>query len=300
MIDCQYPNLLTPPHTLMDIFHDPQALQRHALAQHREQRPALTIGLVPTMGALHEGHLTLLREARSAVGLLVASIFVNPTQFGPNEDLAAYPRDFDGDRDRCAAEGVDVLFFPTVDTMYPSGFQTRVQVEGWNSRLCGAGRPTHFDGVTTVVLKLFNIVQPDVAFFGWKDAQQFIILRKMVQDLNVPVQMQGIETVREPDGLAMSSRNAYLSARERAQAPVLRRALVAARERALSAPETPASELERDIRDRIGAESDGQVEYVEIVSTADLAPAETFGPGVMIALAARFGRARLIDNIRID
>ncbi len=242
----------------------------------------------------------LMREARPHVDILVVSVFVNPTQFGPHEDLDAYPRDYEGDRQLCEGEGVDWMFYPTPATMYPEGHRTVVRVEEWGGVLCGASRPTHFQGVTTVVAKLFQIVQPTAAYFGWKDAQQFLILRRMVADLNMPVQMVGVETVRESDGLAMSSRNAYLSGKERIEAPVLRRALIGARERALMDPTVTASELKRDIVAVIETESSAQVDYVEIVSMETLLPVSRLESGCLIALAAFFGKARLIDNIRID
>jgi len=280
----------------MTIFRTPQEMQA---AARRARAEGKTIGFVPTMGALHDGHLTLMREARTRVDILAVSIFVNPTQFGPNEDLTAYPRDFEGDERKCAGAGVDWLFYPTPESMYPNGYRTYVTVEDWGNVLCGRSRPTHFRGVTTVVLKLFHIVLPASAYFGWKDAQQFLILRKMVKDLNLDVEMVGVETVREADGLAMSSRNVYLTPQERREAPVLRRALLAARQRALQGP-YDAPQAVQDIRDMIGRESHGQIDYVECVSMTDLSPARRLEPGTLVALAVRFGRARLIDNIRIE
>ena len=281
----------------MRIFSDPKEVQQAALEARAEGR---VLGLVPTMGALHEGHLTLMREARPRVDVLAVSVFVNPKQFGPDEDLAAYPRDIEGDRRKCASAGVDWIFHPTPEQMYPEGCRTYVEVEDWGRKLCGASRPEHFRGVTTVVLKFFNLVQPNAAFFGWKDAQQFLILRKMVEDLNLPVEMVGVETVRETDGLAMSSRNVYLTERERGEAPVLYRALVAARERAYQDPGVTASELRRLIADTVASESTAKIDYIEIVSMNRLEPVDRVGPGTLIALAARFGKARLIDNVRIE
>lgn len=244
-----------------------------------------------------------MREARPHVDILAVSIFVNPMQFAPSEDLARYPRDFEGDERKCAGEGVDWIFYPTPESMYPEGFRTNVTVEEWGQVLCGVSRPTHFRGVTTVVLKLFSIVQPTRAYFGWKDAQQFLILRKMVEDLNLPIEMAGVETIREPDGLAMSSRNVYLTPQQRRESPVLRRALVAARERVAQAPGAPTVEVRDGIARMITQESSSVIDYVEIVSMKDLKPADPaqrVGLGSLIALAVRFGQTRLIDNIRIE
>lgn len=281
----------------MRVFESPTDLQQTALEARAKGR---TIGFVPTMGALHEGHLTLMREARPDCDILVVSVFVNPTQFGPNEDLDAYPRDFDGDRAMCESVGVDWMFYPTPEMMYPDGYLTYVDVEQLGETLCGASRPVHFRGVTTVVLKLINIVQPSRAYFGWKDAQQFLILRKMIADLDMPVEMIGVETVRESDGLAMSSRNAYLTADERREAPVLRRALITARERALSEVGITAEELRATIANIIAAESSGTVDYIGVVSIDTLQPVERVEDNTLIALAVHFGNARLIDNIRIE
>lgn len=280
----------------MQIFHEPKVLQDAALDARSEGR---TLALVPTMGALHEGHLNLIRTARAMADLVATSVFVNPTQFGPNEDLDAYPRDFKGDSEKCRAEGVDWLFFPRADEMYPPGHRTFVEVEGWGEVLCGQSRPTHFRGVATVVLKLFGLAQPTHAVFGWKDAQQFLILRKMAEDLNLPVRMIGVETTREPDGLAMSSRNAYLTEQERREAPSLYRALRAANDLANRVPGTPAPEIKAWIRERIESETSAKIDYVDIVSMRTLAPVERVEPGCLIALAAQFGRARLIDNVRV-
>jgi pantoate--beta-alanine ligase len=191
------------------IIHHELAGLRAALLQGRG--PAKILAFVPTMGFLHDGHAALMRAARSMADALVVSVFVNPTQFGPTEDLAAYPRDSEGDSRVCEAEGVDHLFMPSVATVYPEGFQTSVHVAGLTEGMCGAHRPGHFDGVTTVVTKLFNMVQPDVAVFGEKDFQQLAVIQKMVADLNMPIEIVGVPTVREPDGLALSSRNKYLT-----------------------------------------------------------------------------------------
>ncbi|MCX7046460.1 MAG: pantoate--beta-alanine ligase [Candidatus Sumerlaeota bacterium] len=283
---------------MIKVFPSAREMQAAALGARGEGR---TIGFVPTMGALHEGHLTLMRQARAETDLVAVSTFVNPLQFGPKEDLAAYPRDFEGDERMCAGEKVDWLFYPTPAEMYPAGYRTYVNVEELGDVLCGRSRPGHFRGVATVVLKLFNIVQPSRAYFGWKDAQQFLILRRMVEDLNLPLEMIGVETVREADGLAMSSRNRYLTPQERAEAPVLRRALVMARERALGAVSPlSAAELRDEMARMIRSESSGETDYIEFVSMKDLKPAARVETGTLIALAVRFGKARLIDNIRIE
>jgi pantoate--beta-alanine ligase len=265
---------------------------REALQPARQE--AQTIALVPTMGAFHDGHLSLMRAARSAADVVVVSLFVNPAQFGPNEDLAAYPRDFDRDRDLAAAEGVDILFAPTVDEVYPDGFDARVQVGGISGPLEGEARPGHFDGVTTVVTKLFNMVGPDVAWFGQKDAQQALIIRKLVRDLNMPVEISVAPTVREPDGLAMSSRNAYLSPDERLRAAALSRALAAA-ERAVAEGRLDAADVLAAARGELDAAAI-EPEYLELRSADDLSPAERVNGNTLLAVAARVGRARLIDN----
>jgi pantoate--beta-alanine ligase len=262
-----------------------------------ERRAARTIGLVPTMGYFHEGHLSLMRRARAECDVLVVSLFVNPRQFAAGEDLAAYPRDEERDARLAEAEGVDVLFAPPVDELYPEGFDTTISVGSLTSVLCGdpARRgPQHFAGVTTVVTKLFNIVQPDVAYFGQKDAQQALVIRKLVRDLDIPVRIAVAPTVRDPDGLAMSSRNAYLSPAERERALGLSRALRAAEERVaqgeLSAEEVLAAaraELER---------AGGEPEYLELRSMRDLSPVERVNGSTLLAVAAQVGRARLIDN----
>ncbi|ACA58669.1 pantoate--beta-alanine ligase [Candidatus Desulforudis audaxviator] len=253
------------------------------------------IALVPTMGYFHEGHLTLMREARRRFPYVVVSIFVNPIQFGPNEDLEAYPRNLERDLRLAREAGVTAVFVPGTDEMYPDQSCTFVQVDGISGVLCGRSRPGHFRGVATVVAKLFNIVRPDAAFFGWKDAQQVLVVRRLVRDLNLDVEIIAVPTVREPDGLAMSSRNTYLSPAERRAATVLYRSLLAAREAVLSGEGLPA------VRDRlaaaIAAEPAAGLEYAEILALPGLtAP----GPGdreLLLAVAARFGRARLIDNV---
>jgi pantoate--beta-alanine ligase len=254
-----------------------------------------SVGLVPTMGYLHEGHLSLVREARRRDDRVVATIFVNPTQFAPNEDLARYPRDEARDLALLEAEAVDAVFAPTVDEMYTEGFSTFVTVEGITQRLEGASRPTHFRGVTTVVLKLFNIVQPDRAYFGQKDAQQLAVIRRMARDLDVPVQIVGMPTVREADGLAMSSRNAYLTPEERAAAPVLSRALAQAAQM-VARGVRDANEIRGCVEATIRAEPLASVDYVSIAAAGTLEELERIDGPALLSLAVRFGATRLIDN----
>jgi pantoate--beta-alanine ligase len=254
------------------------------------------IGLVPTMGALHEGHLSLIRRAREASDVVVVSLFVNPAQFDAGEDLDTYPRDEARDAALAADLGADFLFAPSVEEVYPDGFATTVGVAGLTEVLEGAARgPEHFRAVTTVVAKLFNIVGPDIAFFGQKDAQQALVIERMVRDLDFPVEIEVCPTVRERDGLAMSSRNAYLDAGERERALTLRRALDAA-EAAVAGGERDAARVAAAARaamERLGV----RPEYLEIVSTHDLSPVAAIEDEALVAIAARVGRARLIDNI---
>ncbi|MDP8236931.1 MAG: pantoate--beta-alanine ligase [Candidatus Erginobacter occultus] len=254
------------------------------------------IALVPTMGFLHEGHLSLIRAARKAGDVLVVSIFVNPAQFGPAEDLDSYPRNLDRDLKLCAGEGTDIVFNPAGGDIYPEGYSTWVEETDLSRGLCGAARPGHFRGVTTVVLKLFNIVGPNIAFFGRKDYQQFKVIEKMVRDLDLPVEIVGLPTVREPDGLAMSSRNSYLSNRERKEALCLRRALLQAREM-LAAGETSAAAVRREMEKLIGREPDARIDYLEFRDPETLKPRETLRPGDLAAGAVFINRIRLIDNL---
>ena len=267
---------------------------RHAVREARAR--GATIGLVPTMGAFHAGHLSLLRAARAQTGFVVVSLFVNPVQFNDPADLAAYPRDEARDAAMAAAEGVDVLFAPTADTVFPDGFATRVTVARLSEPLCGSLRgPEHFQGVATVVTKLFNIVTPDAAFFGQKDAQQTMIVRRLVSDLDLPVHVEVCPTVRESDGLAMSSRNVRLGAEERVQALALRHGLDVAEAAIRSGGRdgTRIAELARAaMRDR-GVEA----EYFEIVSTGSLRPVTPLIGEILIAVAAHVGSVRLIDNV---
>lgn len=264
------------------------------------RRHGATIGFVPTMGYLHEGHLSLIDSARSAgADFIVASIFVNPLQFGPNEDLSRYPRDEARDSAMLASRGLDLLFLPSVGTMYPPGSQTTVSVSGVAAPLEGARRPGHFAGVATVVAKLFNIVQPDIAAFGRKDAQQCAVVDRMVRDLDLPIRLVFGETVREHDGLAMSSRNSYLSAEERTKAPALYRALRAGEE-ALRHGVASVEAIEQLMRS-IAAETSGvDVDYFAVVDPVTFEPPLDFDRDVLLAGALRIGRTRLIDNLLLS
>jgi pantoate--beta-alanine ligase len=250
------------------------------------------LGLVPTMGALHEGHLSLIRRAQSECGAVVASIFVNPLQFGPSEDLAKYPRTFDDDCRQLAAEGVAVLFAPTAAGMYPAGAVTKITVDGIGDRLDGASRPGHFTGVATVVAKLFHVVQPHRAYFGQKDAAQLAVLRQMVRDLNFDLEVIGCPIVRDADGLALSSRNRYLSPAERVQALALHRALLHIRQSIA----TGERQSERLIQQGIQELGPVRVDYLSAVDAQTLLPVDTVEPGTLVAVAAWVGQTRLIDN----
>ncbi len=275
-------------------------------ARHASQR----LGFVPTMGALHEGHLSLVRAARANCDIVAASIFVNPTQFGPTEDLANYPRSFERDCELLEREGVSMLFAPSVEEMYPTAADKSVRptsvswvtVEGLSEKLDGRSRPGHFRGVTTVVSKLFHIVEPDAAFFGQKDAAQVAILRRMVRDLNLPVAIVVCPIVREPDGLAMSSRNAYLDSTQRKQALVLRRSLQRVQELA-NAGERNASALVAAARQIFAEENSEEnsvrLDYFEIVDPDTLDPVDNISAGALVAVAAYVGSTRLIDNMTV-
>ena len=254
-----------------------------------------SIALVPTMGYFHKGHLCLMRRARELASRAVVSLFVNPIQFGPKEDLSRYPRDFHRDAASADREGVDVLFAPEAAAMYPEGSQTRVTVSGLTSGLCGASRPGHFEGVTTVVAKLFHLVKPNVAVFGQKDFQQLAVIRRMTADLNWDIEIVGHPIVREADGLAMSSRNVYLSSGERHSALALSRAIRHARQRVRAGLDDVAMLL-HEVREIVTATPGVAVEYIECVDATTLAPCTTLAPGVVLALAARVGATRLIDN----
>ena len=273
-------------------------------ASRATRRAGKRLGLVPTMGALHEGHLSLVRAARRASDVVSASIFVNPTQFGPNEDLARYPRSFERDCKLLENEGGDLVFAPTVEEMYPSSRDgsvrpasvTWVTVEGLSNKLDGRSRPGHFRGVTTVVSKLLHIVEPDAAFFGQKDAAQVAVVRRMVQDLNLPVEIVICPIVREPDGLAMSSRNAYLDPKQRQQALVLHRALARVQHMA-ERGELGATKLAAAGRQEIASEPAVRLDYFELVDPDTLDPVADASRGALVAVAAYVGSTRLIDNI---
>lgn len=254
------------------------------------------IGFVATMGALHDGHLSLVRAAKAQADVVVASIFVNPTQFGPNEDFSRYPRTFESDCQMLNKEGVDLLFAPSVEDMYPTGAVTYVTVEDLSERLCGKSRPGHFRGVTTVVSKLFNIIGPDLAFFGQKDAAQAAIIRRMVRDLNFPVEVVVSPIVREPDGLAMSSRNAYLDAGQRKSALVLSRALSRVKAAFDKGEQTSAKLIDVGIR-VLKSKPGAQLDYLEIVNPETLEPVEFVRGSALVAVAAFVGTTRLIDNV---
>jgi len=270
---------------------------REAVAQARARGE--TVGLVPTMGALHEGHLSLVRRARQENGFLVVSIFVNPTQFGPHEDLETYPRNLERDLELCGQAGVDLVFAPTPETMYPDPYSTWVEVEGLTAGLCGRSRPGHFRGVCTVVAKLFNICQPDQAYFGEKDAQQLAVVQRMTRDLNFPIRIVPCPTVREADGLAMSSRNQRLTPEGRAQAPVLYRALEMGR-RLVEAGERRVEVLKQAMTAILAEAPLAELDYLEVVRADDLAPVDLVAGECLIAVAARFGDVRLIDNVRVS
>lgn len=258
-----------------------------------------SIGVVPTMGYLHEGHLTLMRRARLEQGMVIATLFVNPLQFGPQEDYEAYPRDLDRDATMAESTGIDVLFAPAVDEMYPSGkgkTLTHVDVDTITTTLCGASRPGHFRGVATVVTKLFNITEADTAYFGQKDAQQVAVLRQMVKDLNVNVKIVAVPIVREADGLAMSSRNQFLNPSERQAALVLFRSLARA-EKMLADGERNSSVILAQMNEMVRQEPLAQIDYISIVNTRTLESVPLISGDVLIAMAVRFGKTRLIDNL---
>lgn len=263
------------------------------------RRQGQAVGLVPTMGALHEGHMSLVRAAKAQTDYVAVSLFVNPLQFGPNEDLAKYPRTLERDRDLLEQAGVDLLFAPSNAEMYPRGAATFVDVEGLNERLDGQSRPGHFRGVTTVVSKLFHIIEPERAFFGQKDAAQVAIIRRMVRDLNLPVEIVVCPIVREPDGLAMSSRNAYLNPEQRRQALVLSRA-VRRVEELFGHGEQDAAKLEVAGREVVAEEPGVRLDYLAIVDPDSLESVNPAAPGALVAVAAYVGTTRLIDNMILN
>jgi len=262
------------------------------------QREGTRLGFVATMGALHEGHLSLVRAAKATCDVVAASIFVNPAQFGPSEDLTKYPRTFDRDRQLLEREGVELLIAPSVEEMYPTGTVTWVDVEGLSDKLDGRSRPGHFRGVATVVAKLFHAVEPDAAFFGQKDAAQLAIIRRMVRDLNFPVEIVACPIVREADGLAMSSRNAYLDPQQRRQALVLYRSLLRVR-KLWEGGESSAAKLVAAGCEEVAGEKSVRLDYFEIVDADSLDPVETVRQGALVPVAAVVGTTRLIDNIQL-
>ncbi|MGI6492706.1 MAG: pantoate--beta-alanine ligase [Peptococcaceae bacterium] len=280
----------------MQIFHtisEARAFVR--LARERKQ----VIGLVTTMGYLHEGHLELMRRAKSQCDLVIASIFVNPTQFGPNEDFAQYPRDLERDAAMAEEAGVAAIFNPPVEEMYPPNFCTYVDVEQLTNKLCGLSRPGHFRGVATVVTKLFNIIRPDYAYFGQKDAQQALVIKRMVRDLNMGLEVVVVPTVREPDGLALSSRNVFLAPDQRLAALSLSRSLEHARQ-LVEAGERDAAKIRQAVIDMIAAEPLAAIDYVELYTYPDLEPIQRLEGATLLALAVKIGQTRLIDNIILE
>jgi pantoate--beta-alanine ligase len=277
----------------MQVISDPQQMQQIALA---EKRAGRRVVLVPTMGYLHAGHLSLLQEGRQRGDFLVLSLFVNPTQFGPREDLSTYPRDLEADLAMARAAGVDAVWTPTPAEVYPAGYATWVAVEGGlTTTLCGASRPGHFRGVTTVVCKLFNVIQPDVALFGAKDFQQLAVIRQMVRDLNFPIEIVGMPIVREADGLALSSRNVYLSPDQRRQALVLSQGLTAAQQLA-AAGERDGATILATLRRLIAAQPDARIDYLQICHQGTLQEQSRVDADSVLLLAVYIGQTRLIDN----
>lgn len=281
----------------MEVIKRTAEMQEISLRLKREGR---IIGLVPTMGYLHDGHLSLIKKARRENDIVIMSNFVNPLQFGPKEDFATYPRDLDRDNKSAESVGVDYVFAPANEEMYPQGYDTYVEVKGpITEKMCGKSRPGHFKGVTTVVLKLFLITQPDRAYFGQKDAQQAIVIRKMVTDLNVPVKIITCPIIREEDGLALSSRNTYLSSEERLQALALPRALSAGRDMIMKG-ETDPQKVRLHIKQMLESSPGIRVDYVEVVDGDDLSDLSVIKGKVLLAAAVYVGKTRLIDNIDLE
>lgn len=279
----------------MKVFHKIKDL-RDELKSLRNDK---TIGFVPTMGYLHEGHVTILKEARKKNDLVVLSIFVNPTQFGPNEDFDRYPRDFERDEKIAINAGVDYLFYPTVEEMYPNELKSTMKITKRVDVLCGEKRPGHFDGVALVVTKLFNIVGPDDVYFGLKDAQQVAVIEGLIEDYNIPVTLNAVATVREEDGLAKSSRNIYLTEKERLEAPFLYKSLQKAVED-INNGEHNVERLIEKIAQNIQKETSGIIDYISIYSYPNLEKINTIKGKIIIAIAVKFSNARLIDNIIVD
>ncbi|MDQ0205950.1 pantoate--beta-alanine ligase [Alkalicoccobacillus murimartini] len=278
--------------------HQIQTIAQIQAVLANERSLGRSIGFVPTMGALHEGHLSLIEQARKDHDVVVVSIFVNPLQFGEGEDFETYPRDIHKDQETCQEAGVDYVFYPSVEEMYPDVASVELKVVQGVDVLCGKSRPGHFDGMATVVLKLFHIIQPDTAYFGQKDAQQVAVVKQMVKTLAVPVSIHACPTVRESDGLAKSSRNVYLTAEERKQAPMLYQSLLDVKPLALSGAQR--DELISFVRDRISTISSGEIDYVDVLSYPKLEAEASLSGTIIIALAYQFSRARLIDHILIE
>ena len=280
----------------MEIIKSPIIMQQKI----RELKKDKKIGFVPTMGALHDGHLTLVRKSKEENNITVVSIFVNPKQFGPNEDFASYPRTFESDKEKLEKEGVDFLFYPDVNDMYPEDYSTSVEVTSdITKKLCGRKRPGHFKGVTTVVAKLFNIVLPENAYFGLKDYQQYVIIKRMVKDLNFSINIVGVPIVRESDGLAMSSRNKYLSPDERKDAVLIYTSLLEAKKLIENGIKS-AYIIKKEIENILGRSRFSKIDYVEIVDPETLKSVDNISKTVLIAIACYFGKARLIDNMLIE
>lgn len=276
----------------MQIFHEINEVRKYISLVRAEGK---TIGLVPTMGYFHEGHLSLMRQARKDNDIAVVSLFVNPIQFGPSEDLRIYPRDLQHDADMAEEVGVDFIFNPAPEEMYSKTFNTYVEVTGLTENLCGASRPGHFRGVATVVTKLFNIIQPDKAYFGQKDYQQLRVIERMVEDLNMPVQIIRMPTYRESDGLAMSSRNTYLSKEERKAALIINKSLSYAQS-LLNEGVSSVDELGRRITEFVSSEPLAQIDYIQIVDVNTLHALDKIDDTALLAMAVRIGKTRLIDN----
>lgn len=280
----------------MDICYTIKDVRERVNAWKRE---GLSVGFVPTMGYLHEGHKSLMQAARANNDKVVVSVFVNPMQFGPNEDLESYPRDFEKDSALCESVGVDLIFHPEPEEMYADGFCSYVDMNGLTTELCGKSRPIHFRGVQTVVLKLFNIVKPDRAYFGQKDAQQLAVIKRMVKDLNVDTEIVGCPIVREADGLAKSSRNTYLNPDERKAALILSRSLKLGRE-LIENGETDSKAVIKAITDSINTEPLAKIDYVDVVDFDTITPVDKIGKSVLVAIAVYIGKTRLIDNFIIE
>jgi pantoate--beta-alanine ligase len=281
----------------MNVVHTKSQLRAMIRSLRGGQR---RIGFVPTMGYLHQGHVSLIRQARQENDAVVVSVFVNPTQFGPNEDLEAYPRDRERDLALLHAEKCDIGFFPNPEELYPSGFMTYVRVEGPMTQvLCGRSRPTHFQGVATIVTKLFHLVQPDRAYFGQKDAQQVAVIRQMARDLDFDLDIVACPTVREADGLAMSSRNSYLSPAQRRMAPMIYQSLLETRQKIIQG-ERSATKMTTFLKSHLDLIDSADIDYVSIMDSRTLMPLETLSGEILIAVAVRIGQTRLIDNIQFE